>query len=430
MKTSVFFKSVLLHCTLSICSIWVSFASGQSTTTESISLRSEIRGVQPMTGIVLWHDHEQAASDAISLEYRYCGYDEIVMADGTYDFASIDRVLDQIAGRGHQAILRFRFVYPGKPTTVPEYVRSQPGYQETIGKSEGEKTWFCDWSHQGLQDFTLEFYTRFAERYDRDPRIAFLQTGFGLWAEYHIYDGPRQLGATFPDKAFQDRFLRHLDATLKSLPWSISVDAADNDYSPIEDNETLLKLNFGVFDDSFLCKEHPKYNSVNWRILDIDRWRRAPGGGEFSYYNRRDQKLALSENGPNGVSFEDAARQFHISYMIGNDQPEFQSIQRIREASMATGYRFRINRAQYRPIGSDQASVMIELTNEGVAPIYREAYLAAGKIRSARSLRGLLPGETQTFRIDSVPLSDVDQITIQSDFILPTQTISYSASTE
>ena len=28
----------------------------------------------------------------------------------------------------------------------------------------------------------------FAARYDDDPRIAFLQVGFGLWGEYHIYD--------------------------------------------------------------------------------------------------------------------------------------------------------------------------------------------------------------------------------------------------
>lgn len=416
---------------------WTSPGFGQTSSTEPIAfesdttaLKSDITRVQPMTGIVLWHDHEQAATDAIAMEFRYCGYDEVVMADGTYDFGAIDRVLKEVAGRGHQAVLRFRFVYPGKRTTVPACIRSQPGYQETIANSEGKKTWFCDWSHQGLQEFTLEFYERFAQRYDHDPRMAFLQTGFGLWAEYHIYDGPRELGETFPDKAFQERFLRHMSATFDSLPWSISVDAADNSYSPIEDNASLLALNFGVFDDSFLCKQHAKYNAVNWGALGSDRWRRAPGGGEFSYYNRRDQKLALSENGPNGVGFEEAAKRFHITYMIGNDQPAFQSIERIREAGMATGYRFRILRAQFRQVKPGQANVMIELTNEGVAPIYRDAYLAAGKVRSAESLRELMPGKTRVYRIDSVPLIDVDRISIQCDFILPSQTISFNASTD
>jgi len=36
----------------------------------------------------------------------------------------------------------------------------------------------------------------------------------------------------------------------------------------------LLKLRFGLFDDSFLAKEHPKVNAVNWRAsvaIDIKR---------------------------------------------------------------------------------------------------------------------------------------------------------------
>ena len=114
---------------------------------------------------------------------------------------------------------------------MPDFIRTDSSYNETVGKSENETTHFCDWSSPALQDFTLEFYSRFAKRYDSDPRIAFLQTGFGLWAEYHIYDGPKKMGKTFPSKKYQARFLEHLDQVFKNLPWSISVDAADYDYS-------------------------------------------------------------------------------------------------------------------------------------------------------------------------------------------------------
>ena len=33
-----------------------------------------------------------------------------------------------------------------------------------------------------LKRFVKEFHTRFSARYDHDPRLAFVQTGFGLWA--------------------------------------------------------------------------------------------------------------------------------------------------------------------------------------------------------------------------------------------------------
>ncbi|MGB7323854.1 MAG: DUF4832 domain-containing protein [Rubripirellula sp.] len=378
-----------------------------------------------MTGIVLWTDHDKVATNAISLEYRYCGYDEVVKSDGEYDYAKIDEILDEVASRGHQAVLRFYFVYVGKETTVPESIRKQPGYQETVGKSEGETTHFCDWSSTALQEFTLEFYTRFAKRYDKDPRIAFLQTGFGLWAEYHIYDGPRALGKTFPTKEFQERFLKHLDQEFVNLPWSISIDSADYDYSPLEDNKELLSLRFGVFDDSFLCKHHPKENAVNWKILGRDRWKRCPGGGEFSYYNQRDQKNALVESGPNGVPFAEAAKQFHISYMIGNDQPKYQPMEQIAAASKATGYRFRVTSAQL-----SGKELQLNVTNDGAAPIYRDAFFAAGKHRSSTSLKGLLPGESLECVIVDIADDALGKITIQSDAILPTQSIQFEADLE
>jgi hypothetical protein len=391
---------------------------------QSIPLKSSITHVQPMTGIVLWHDNDalNKHAQAVTLEYRYCGYNEIVQPNGDYDYAAIEKILNETAARNHQAILRFYFCYPGKKTTVPDIVSKRSDYNETIGISEKKKTHFCDWSNKALQDFTLDFYTKFASRYDNDPRLAFLQTGFGLWAEYHIYDGPRKMGKTFPSKEFQAKFLRHLDNQFNSLPWSISVDAADYDYTPLEDNAELLALNFGVFDDSFLCKQHPKVNAINWKTLDSNRWTRQPGGGEFSYYNSRDQKKALSPTGPNGVSFEAAAKQFHITYMIGNDQPRFQTVDRIKSASMATGYRFKVTEATVK-----DDTIKLKVTNEGVAPIYRDAWFAAGKNRSNTSLKNLLPGEIRECEIVGATKYDAAQITIQSDSILPTQTIQFEA---
>ncbi|MEM9825633.1 MAG: beta-galactosidase [Planctomycetota bacterium] len=391
-------------------------------TAQVVPLQSRITQVQPMSGIVLWNDHEKVDTDAVQLEFRYCGYDEIVTADGQYDFTALDRILDAIAARNHQAILRFRFVYPGRDTTVPEWIRGSPGYTETIGKSEGKRTAFCDWSHPKLRQFTLDFYSRFARRYDKDPRIAFLQVGFGLWAEYHIYDGPRKLGSTFPDKAYQATLLKHMDDCFDSLPWSISVDAADSEYSPLEGNADLLSLGFGVFDDSFLCEPHPRENAVNWRILGGDRWRRSSAGGEFSYYTKRDQRLALSKSGPNGVSFAEAAKRFHISYMIGNDQPRYQSMQRIKAASMRCGYKFRVLRAEHR-----DETLTLRVTNDGIAPIYRDAFFAVGDRRSDQSLKGLQAGEERIFEISRVDRRQAGSVRIVSDFILPGQSIQFAA---
>ncbi len=390
-------------------------------TLRDVPLKSHIQQVQPMTGIVFWEDSGRNETEAIQLEYSYMRYGDIVSRKGEYDWAPVEKKLQAIAGRKHQAILRFYFVYPGDPSTVPAYIKALPDYKETTALSEKKPTGFPDWSHQELKRFTKEFYTRFAEHYDRDPRLAFLQTGFGLWAEYHIYDGPFKLGVTFPDKEFQVDFLRHMALTFKSTPWSISIDAANEEVTPLAGNAELLKLPFGLFDDSFLCKQHAKENGQNWNTLDRKRWQREPAGGEFSYYNKGDQKHALAPEGPNGLSFKAAARNFHISYMIGNDQPLHQPMARIREAGLACGYKFRVTQFQ---AGDHSASVTIQ--NVGVAPIYHDAFPAVNGVRANHSLEGLAPGENATFDIRSGGSSP--RFSIESDRLVPGQYIEFEAS--
>ncbi|MBI3857918.1 MAG: DUF4832 domain-containing protein [Planctomycetes bacterium] len=383
-----------------------------------VPLQSKVTHVQPMTGIVLWSDSEHAKTDAIQLEFSYLRYGDVVAKAGEYEWASVERVLNAIAGRGHQAVLRFYDTYVGRKTTLPDYIKKLPDYKETTAPSEKKPTDFPDWSHPEVKRFILEFYSKFAEKYDRDPRLAFLETGFGLWSEYHIYDGPMKLGKTFPDHDFQEKFLRSLAAAFKQTPWMISVDAASEESAPFASRRTLLDLSFGTFDDSFLCRQHAKENEPNWNFFGRERPLRAPAGGEFSYYTVHDQKQALAAEGPYGVSFEKAARAFHITFMIGNDQPDHQKLERIREAGLACGYRFRVT--DFRT-GAGRSKVTV--FNAGIAPLYHDAYVAVGGVKSKASLKGLAPGASRTLDVES----GGEKVGIESDRLVPGQRIEFDA---
>jgi hypothetical protein len=385
-----------------------------------VALKSQITRVQPMTGIVLWTTSEHNRTDAVQLEYSYMKYADVVVGRDQYDWRSMDRLLDQVASRKHQAIVRFYFVYPGHETTVPGYIKRLADYHELPSKSEGKPTTFADWSHPELKRFTLAFYDKLAERYDRDPRLAFLETGFGLWAEYHIYDGPMKLGGTFPDKPFQADFARRLAEVFRNTPWMISVDAAEAARTPFAADRQLLTLPFGVFDDSFLCRQHARDNEPNWNFFGRDRWKRQPAGGEFSYYTRDDQRKALAASGPHGISFEKAAAEFHITFMIGNDQPRYQPLDRVRTAGLACGYKFHIAGFE-----ASTASSRVTITNTGVAPIYHDAFLAVNGVRSDRTLKGLLQGESRTDAIRSG--GDSPKLTIESDRLVTGQSIDFDA---
>jgi hypothetical protein len=228
------------------------------------------------------------------------------------------------------------------------------------------------------------------------------------------------MGKTFPDKSFQAAFARQLDRVFRKTPWMISVDAADDEYAPFPDNDELMKLSFGVFDDSFLCQQHAKVNEPRWNIMGRDRWKRAPAGGEISYYTTHDQKEALSVDGPHRIPFENAAAAFHITFMIANDQPKYRPMDRLRSAGLACGYRFQIAGFE-----ASNTRSRVTVTNRGVAPIYHDAYLAVNGVRSDRSLKGLLPGESRTDEIASGGASP--KLTIACDRLVPGQSIEYDA---
>ncbi len=384
-----------------------------------VPLRSKIESVQPMTGIALWTTNPAVDTAPIQLEYTYLAYDQVVKEKGGYNWDPVEKVLAEVAGRQHQAILRWHDTYVGKPAGVPGYIKSLPDYHEITALSEKKRTGFPDWSHPEWQRFVLEFFTRFTEKYDHDPRLAFVQVGFGLWSEYHIYDGPMKLGTTFPSKAFQAEFAQHLGKMFQHTPWMISVDAA-GDHAPYATDKTLLELPFGLFDDSFNHRRHHQENEPNWIAFGLERWKTAPAGGEFSFFEAKDQREALSVTGPHGVPFARQAAQFHVSFIIGDAQPRFQSVDRVREAGLSCGYRFQITRFEASATRS-----MVSVQNRGIAPIYYDAYPAVKGVRSQDSLKGLLPGQARSFAIEAGGAEPT--LTIQADRLVHGQRIDYDA---
>ncbi|MBR4644687.1 MAG: DUF4832 domain-containing protein [Bacteroidaceae bacterium] len=432
--------------TLLLC--WFTTMACDAQAWKSVELKRQITHPQPMTGLVLWP--EQAANrnatygKSIQLEFSYCLPCKVVKGcaeDGTieYDWSSFDRLLNEVANRGHQLVVRFRYEYPsGKDvdgqkgtTAVPAYIKERSDYNETYNAnpSGDGPTYYADWSNAELQRFTLQFYTDFAQRYAHDPRIAFLEVGFGHWSEYHIYGTKLQFGVNFPTKEFQKKFFKHMKSIADGLPWLVSIDASDDTYSPVVDDNVLMALQFGLFDDSFMHKNHEGgYNEECWNAIGKGtRWRKGVCGGEISYYSSSDQKNFLNPAGMYGHTWEEQASKYHITFMIANDAPgsTYGTAQRFCEASMATGYRIGVKACQ-----TNGSTTQLLVTNQGIAPLYRDAWFAIGETRADKTLRGLLPGKEMWVEIATSPKDDGSDIKIVSDYILPQQEIEFNADIE
>ena len=375
-------------------------------------------GIQPMTGIAFWSDNTDVPYDLCQLEFIYLRYSDFCSQQGIFNWAPLDALLNEIAIRGHQAILRFYYTYPGQESAVPDYIKARPDYEETVATVEGERTCFPDWRCTELKRFHQLFYTSFALQFDNDPRIAFLETGFGLWAEYHIDEGPYIVGQTFPDLAFQtDWIMTTMGLYFEMTPWCISIDAAQ--YGPFEQVPFLMDYNFGNFDDSFMCEEHDLYNAKDWAFFGTDRYKRAPLGGEFSYYTDYDQQHCLDKEGIHGRTFESEARRYHLSFIIGNDQLDYQPTYRIEEAAKAIGYRFKLCRFAVK----EGESARMVIKNIGTAPVYQDAFPAVDGVVSTFNLRALMPGDSATVTIATPTASAASVPSVKCERLLPSQHI-------
>ncbi len=190
-----------------------------------------------------------------------------------------------------------------------------------------------------------------------------------------------------------------------------------------------MALSFGLFDDSFMHKGHEigssdGYNEENWNAIGKGiRWQTGVCGGEVSYYTSNDQKNFLNPAGMYGHTWEEMAKKYHISFMIANDAPSgsYGTTARFKSAGMASGYCFRVTECK-----TDNTQTFVTVTNEGVAPLYRDAYFAIGDVRSSTSLAGLLPGASKTVVIPA-GLSSGTDLHIVSPYILTSQQIQFNA---
>jgi len=96
------------------------------------------------------------------------------------------------------------------------------------------------------------------------------------------------------------------------------------------------------------------------------------------------------------------------------------TMERIREHSLACGYRFKITNFE-----ANDTTARVTVTNMGVAPIYYDAFVTINGTRAKDSLKGLLPGETHQFIIAAGGTNPA--LTIESDRLVPGQRIEYEA---
>jgi hypothetical protein len=200
-----------------------------------------LKGLVPYAGVRRGFPH--------SLEFDYLPLSALVKGEGAYDWAPLERLLDGIGGRGHQAIFRVYLEDPGRKGVIPEHLvrgglkvhRYLNTNTQPLPPAEIETQ---DYSDPALRRTLRDFIGELGRRYDGDARIGFITAGLlGTWGEWHTY--PR--GELFASKEVQVEVMDAYEAAFRRTPVLLRYPAGAGDGRMAPNDARPL----GYHDDSF-----------------------------------------------------------------------------------------------------------------------------------------------------------------------------------
>ena len=336
--------------------------------------------INPLKGLIAYAED---TSFPQSMEWFYIGVNEVETAEGVYDWTALEKRLEPIAERGHQAVFRFYYDYPGEDSGVPQYLTDKYGlemkpYNEP--RRLGGAGLSPDYSNVYFRQSMQNFIAAFGKEYDGDPRIGFITEGLlGFWGEWHNWPYDEE------DSEEGDRW---------KIPTEVYAEVY-NSFDKAFDVTALLvrepkkgvdnvSFKTGYHDDSFAYETLSSDNGGNeWgfmqRLKDQgvqNAWQSGCIGGEVypSIQDKVFKDFSIPFLGEHVQDWDRCVKETHASWLICDRIKRYQGKERENaiNASKGLGYDLQVTRAFYSDtVGKDMPlSVMVEIKNNGVAPFY------------------------------------------------------------
>lgn len=354
-----------------------------------------------------------------SMEFNYLPYAALVKDYEEFDWQPLEKMLDDIAYRGHQAVFRIFLEYPRKRGAIPDFlIRDGLRVHKYVSDKTPMET--PDYEDKNLRRSLKAFIAALGRKYDGDPRIGFITAGLlGYWGEWHTY--PRT--ELFASKVVQQEVMDAYESAFRTTPVLLRYPAGDNHYA-IANN---ADRNFGYHDDSFAWATlHTGKRGDEWFFMSalrdaeaLTKWQTHPIGGEIrpeAWGHVFDAQPTVHKI----QNFRQCVEETHVSWLM--DSGMFRSMQtpdRIRRAEEEVrrmGYEFHVRAITTSGPKTGRLRVDLEIENRGVAPFYydwRAEYglLAQSDVvrtwKGSGTLKGLLPGEKPRVWTEELDVSDL-----------------------
>ena len=375
-----------------------------------------------------------------SMEFNYIPLSSLVKGERQYDWEPLERLLNEIKGRGHQTVFRVFLEYPGREDVIPDYlVRGGLKVARYVNtNTQPFKTAFVetpDYSDPNLRICLRDFIAALGDRYDGDCRIGFIPAGLlGTWGEWHTY--PRN--DLWASKEVQTEVMDAYEAAFQVTPILLRYPAGDDD--PVYALNAARHL--GYHDDSFAWATLETGRPTDsWFFLAkmkkagplaMVKWVRFPIGGEI----RPEAWGVVFDLDPEDERIQDFERcveETHVSWLMDTgmfrEEPSSARRQRAEDAVRRMGYELHAIRVGVEEKGDSLLEVTLEIENRGVAPFYYDwpGFLGLlsqeGKVAKTFPVecewKGILPGRGPKILKGTVGMEGLQQGTYVLAFGVP-----------
>ncbi len=306
-------------------------------------------------------------------------------------WTKLEKELNTVAERGHQAVFRIVIDYPSNneeahPFSLPQFLLNEKFGLKTYDYTEFDNfvSKIPDYSNPDLRNTIKNCITSLGEKYDGDKRIAFITGGFlGFWGEWHCWPYDADTNDGLPNyEPTTEVFNEVIAAYERSFKKTKILFRTPKGNSP-------SKTQFGFHDDSYCYSTMFKSEKGgnDWNFGELlrnakpgceDRWKTAPIGGEL----RPELQAAIFEKnepweaGPTapGENWSDNLKSIHPSWMLNQGIVDYTGKTRENAitAGKQMGYDFRAATAYYADDlnSTDKIKLGVEIENIGVAPFY------------------------------------------------------------
>jgi hypothetical protein len=366
----------------------------------------------PLKGLVPYAQPEPGRFPH-SLEFSYLALSDLMTGPEAFNWQPLEELLDDVASRGNQTIFRVFLEYPAKKEGIPEFLVKQGlkvhVYQNTnTAPLPPAEIRTPDYSDPNLRAALKSFIAALGDRYDGDPRIAYITAGLlGTWGEWHTY--PRN--DLWASTQVQAEVLSAYEAAFQQTPVLLRYPAGpDND-----DYASNAERAFGYHDDSFAWATlETGREQDDWFYMvvlrnsgqsAVDKWKSHPIGGEI----RPEIWGQIFDPKPKHKQAQDFAQcveQTHATWLMDTgmfrEKAKPERYERAVAQVRRLGYDIHVRSVDITARG-DELSIEAEVINQGVAPFYRDWSIefgfldGEGNVVESRevdwSLTNLLPGD-------------------------------------